>query len=155
MVRRVSKPAIVLAVLAVVMAGCGPKPGEGAASPAPAATSAAAPAAAPSAGAEPSKPSTGFEPSRDDLIAAGGDIAQDQCAVCHAIGTATRSPRPDAPPFNTVLARYDEKNLARGLIEGVKIGHETMPNFQFNPKAADALLAYLESIQVKPKPAKQ
>jgi len=46
-----------------------------------------------------------------------------------------------------LLARYDKDALANDLIEGIKLGHQDMPQFDFNVIAADALIAYLRSVQ--------
>ena len=80
-------------------------------------------------------------------IAEGRAIAQRECASCHALDRSTASPRADAPPMRDLLARYDKDALANDLIEGIKLGHQDMPQFDFNVIAADALVAYLRSIQ--------
>ena len=48
-----------------------------------------------------------------------------------------------------LLARYDENVLANDLIEGIKLGHPDMPQFDFSVLTADALVAYLMSVQVE------
>jgi mono/diheme cytochrome c family protein len=80
-------------------------------------------------------------------IADGRAVAQRECATCHALDQSTASPRADAPPMRDLLARYDKDVLANDLIEGIKLGHPDMPQFDFNVIAADALVAYLRSIQ--------
>jgi mono/diheme cytochrome c family protein len=80
-------------------------------------------------------------------VADGRAIAQRECATCHALDQSTASPRADAPPMRDLLARYDRDVLANDLIEGIKLGHQDMPQFDFNVIAADALVAYLRSIQ--------
>lgn len=84
------------------------------------------------------------------LISDGRDIADAHCAACHAVGSFGDSPSPDAPPFRTVLARYNEANLQSDLIEGIQVAHP-MPVFQINPQGVDALIAYLRTIQDTPK----
>ncbi|MBL8549937.1 MAG: cytochrome c [Hyphomonadaceae bacterium] len=79
-------------------------------------------------------------------IADGRAVAEAQCASCHAIGEYGDSPAPEAPVFRTILARYDAEALEQNLIEGILVSHP-MPEFQFNPQGADALIAYLRSIQ--------
>jgi hypothetical protein len=37
--------------------------------------------------------------------------------------------------------------LEEAFAEGVLVGHPSMPEFRFEPRDIDALLAYLESIQ--------
>ena len=76
----------------------------------------------------------------------GRDIAVSMCGGCHALDDADQSPRPDAPPLKNLLAGYDPDALTDDLINGVKMGHQDMPNFDFNVIATDALVAYLVSI---------
>jgi mono/diheme cytochrome c family protein len=87
------------------------------------------------------------EPAADpELVAAGRELVVRECATCHAIDNNLVSPKPDAPPMRTVLSRYDEEMLANDLIEGVRVGHDDMPHFDFNIIATDSLIAYLKSI---------
>lgn len=79
-------------------------------------------------------------------IADGRRIATAQCAACHAIDESSRSPNPAAPPLRDVLAIYDPDNLAYRFIDALRVGHDEMPLFDFDVRAADALVAYLESI---------
>lgn len=79
----------------------------------------------------------------------GRDIAEAQCAACHAVGPYGDSPNTSAPPFRTILTRYRADVLEEELIAGIQVAHP-MPEFQFNPQGADALIAYLQSIQESP-----
>lgn len=81
----------------------------------------------------------------------GRDIAEAQCAGCHAVGAYGDSPNSAAPPFRTVLSLYRAEVLEEELIQGIRVAHP-MPEFQFNPQGVDALIAYLQSIQ-EPAPA--
>lgn len=93
-------------------------------------------------------------PSQAALAADGREIAEAQCAGCHAIGPYGESPAPEAPPFRYALARYDSEVLKEELIQGIQVAHP-MPEFQFNPQSTDALIAYMQSIQQTPPPAAQ
>lgn len=86
------------------------------------------------------------EPSRQALVADGREIAEAQCAACHAVGPYGASPNVAAPPLRIVLSRYSADVLEQELIEGIRVAHP-MPEFQFNPQGTDALIAYLQSIQ--------
>lgn len=86
---------------------------------------------------------------QDELAASGRDIAEAQCAACHAIGEYGASPNPDAPVFRALFTRYQPDVLEEELIEGIRVSHP-MPEFQFNPQGTDALIAYLRSIQETP-----
>lgn len=87
--------------------------------------------------------------SPEALAQDGREIAEAQCAACHAVGRYGDSPAPEAPPFRRVLARYDSEVLEEELIQGIQVSHP-MPEFQFNPQSVDALIAYLQSIQETP-----
>jgi mono/diheme cytochrome c family protein len=58
------------------------------------------------------------------------------------------SANPRAPVFRTILARYNRDVLTRELVDGMTVAHAPMPQFKFDPKGTDALVAYLQSIQV-------
>lgn len=46
-----------------------------------------------------------------------------------------------------ILANYRSDVLAQDMIAGLHVSHQDMPEFTFNPQGADALIAYLRSIQ--------
>lgn len=79
----------------------------------------------------------------------GRSIAEAQCAACHAVGTYGESPNAASPPFRNLLSRYRAEVLEEELINGIRVAHP-MPEFQFNPQSADALIAYLRTIQETP-----
>jgi mono/diheme cytochrome c family protein len=81
-----------------------------------------------------------------DLIADGRDIAEAQCAACHAVGPYGDSPNAAAPPLRVVLSRHNADVLEEELIAGIQVAHP-MPEFQFNPRGVDALIAYLRAIR--------
>lgn len=84
-----------------------------------------------------------------DLAASGRQIVQRECMPCHAIDRSSAGSYPDAPPLNSVLSRYNRESLAEDFISGVRVGHRNMPVFDFNVIAADAVIAYLESISTE------
>ncbi|HRK63075.1 MAG TPA: cytochrome c [Terricaulis sp.] len=86
------------------------------------------------------------EPTQAALARDGRDIAEAQCAACHSVGEYGESAMPNAPAFRSVLSRYRADVLEEELIQGIQVNHQ-MPDFQFNPQGADALIAYLQSIQ--------
>ena len=83
---------------------------------------------------------------KEGMVADGRAIAETQCASCHAVGVSGQSAAQGAPPFRYVLSRYDGASLTENLVEGIRVAH-AMPEFQFDPKGADALIAYLGTIQ--------
>ncbi|MBC7768245.1 MAG: cytochrome c [Phycisphaerales bacterium] len=89
------------------------------------------------------------EPGLEAIASDGRDIAEAQCAACHAVGAYGDSPNPAAPQFRTILSRYRADVLEEELIAGIQVAHP-MPTFQFNPQGADALISYLRSVQEPP-----
>jgi mono/diheme cytochrome c family protein len=80
-------------------------------------------------------------------VAQGRSIAETRCISCHAIGETGESRNPEAPPLRTLSERYPVNALEEAFAEGMLVGHPGMPEFRFEPREIDALLAYLESIQ--------
>lgn len=92
-----------------------------------------------------------IEPSgRTDLdpeqVQAGQRIAERECASCHSIDRTSISPNRSAPPLREVLAMNDSEFLAYRFIEAMRITHDKMPLFDFDVRSADALIAYIQSI---------
>ena len=77
----------------------------------------------------------------------GEASARRLCASCHAIRVTGDSPHPAAPAFRTLGDRMDLDELARRLRRGLLTGHEDMPMFRFERDDADAMAAYIRSIQ--------
>ena len=83
-----------------------------------------------------------------DLSNKGEVIVRENCARCHAVGLTGESPNAEAPPFRVLSQSYPVESLAESLAEGIMSGHPDMPVFVFKPHDVDAIIAYLESIQV-------
>jgi len=77
----------------------------------------------------------------------GQVIAQGLCSRCHAIETTGESPLSAAPRFRSLDARTDLGKLAQRIRGGLLTGHEDMPMFRFDRDDADAMVAYIRSIQ--------
>lgn len=84
---------------------------------------------------------------QEDWVAEGKALAEASCARCHAIGTEGESTHETAPPFRTLSERYPVGDLEEALVEGIVSGHEDMPEFVFAPEEAEALIAYMQSVQ--------
>lgn len=78
----------------------------------------------------------------------GREIAELNCAGCHAIALHDTSAHREAPPFRELAQRYPLDALEEAFAEGIYTGHPDMPAFEASPEQIDALLAYLETIQV-------
>lgn len=81
-----------------------------------------------------------------ELVAEGRRIAERECSSCHAIDPSSVSPPTGAPPLRDLLFLNDPDLVAYRLIDAIRMGHDKMPVFDFDVRAADALIAYLETI---------
>ena len=86
-----------------------------------------------------------------EMLAAGAQIAQAQCGACHNTNQTGPSPLPGAPEFRRISALYRLDVLREELQQGVHVGAAEMPKFSLTLAEIDALSAYLDSIQEKPK----
>ncbi len=86
----------------------------------------------------------------DGSVVAGERLVVEKCALCHAVGRAGSSPKPDAPPFRSLHLKYPLDHLAEALAEGITTGHPDMPEFVFATDEIAAILAYIEDISDPP-----
>lgn len=77
----------------------------------------------------------------------GAALVDVYCGVCHATGAEGDSPHEMAPPFRTLHERYDVGDLEEALVEGLVSGHPDMPEFEFQPEQAAAIVEYLRSLE--------
>jgi cytochrome c len=77
----------------------------------------------------------------------GEVIARGLCSPCHAIDATGESKLPAAPRFRSLDIRTDLSKLAQRIREGLMTGHEDMPVFRSGRDDADAMVAYIRSIQ--------
>lgn len=91
-------------------------------------------------------PGVNFDGKDPLQVAAGRDVAEKQCASCHAIDRTSASPNRNAPPLRDVLAVNDPDRLAYRFIDAMRVGHDEMPLFDFDVRSADALIAFIQSI---------
>ena len=83
-----------------------------------------------------------------ELVGQGQAMAETLCSGCHAIGLTGESPNPESMPFRQISWHYPVEMLAESLAEGIMVAHPRMPQWEFEPQQIDALLAYLETVQV-------
>ena len=79
-------------------------------------------------------------------ISAGKILAEKLCAKCHSVAKTGASPNDKAPPFRTFAQKWPIENLEEALAEGIVVGAHIMPEFEFEPKDIDSLLAYIGSL---------
>jgi cytochrome c len=92
---------------------------------------------------------------QDEPKQQGQALLAAHCARCHAIALTGDSPHRQAPPFRTLGQKYPVDWLGEALGEGLSTGHPDMPEFVFQPQEINAILTYLQSIQIPkqiPKP---
>jgi mono/diheme cytochrome c family protein len=77
----------------------------------------------------------------------GKRLSQRLCGECHAIEQSGASPMPAAPRFRELDNRLDLSQLPRRIRNGLLSGHQDMPMFRFSRDDADAIVAYMRSIQ--------
>lgn len=83
----------------------------------------------------------------DDAIATGHRLVAELCSGCHAVEATGESPLPEAPRFRDLHERYDVEMLSEALVEGIVTAHPEMPQFSFEPQQAEAIVAYLKSLE--------
>jgi mono/diheme cytochrome c family protein len=77
----------------------------------------------------------------------GRVLAVRLCAQCHAIGKNDASHRTGAPPLRQIERRVNLDTFASRLRQGLMSSHYDMPEFRFSREDAQAMVAYLRSIQ--------
>ncbi|MXN63834.1 c-type cytochrome [Stappia sp. GBMRC 2046] len=85
-------------------------------------------------------------PGKSDLEL-GRQLAQENCARCHATGESGESPLTGAPAFRDLSKRYPVETLEEALAEGIITGHPDMPEFILQPDEIAAFIGYLKTIQ--------
>src|SRR5690349_1987298 len=77
----------------------------------------------------------------------GQTLVRANCNRCHATDKVGPSPRKIAPPFRELHLRYPIEDLQESLVEGIRTGHDNMPEFRFDVGQATDILAYLKSLE--------
>lgn len=80
-------------------------------------------------------------------VETGRALVSMYCADCHAIGATGTSRLAIAPPFRELYLRYDVEFLSEALVEGIVTAHPDMPEFEFDPDQAAAIIAYLKTLE--------
>ncbi len=91
-------------------------------------------------------PATNIAGGLTGSAAEGRAVAADLCAGCHAIDAVGESPLASAPPFRTILSKYESNVLAADLQSGVLMNHPDLPYVYLSDQSARAVVAYLETL---------
>jgi mono/diheme cytochrome c family protein len=75
----------------------------------------------------------------------GQMLAAQLCAGCHAIRPGQNSPKPDAPPFASIVAK-DAYNIFT-LRSFLRTPHWTSTNLSLRPDDNEAIASYIMSLQ--------
>lgn len=90
-------------------------------------------------------------PARGDeemaAIQRGKELAQLLCMRCHAIEGPGPGEEEKSPPFSTLVPKLTLEGVADQLLEGLSLGHEPMPTWEFSEQQALDLLLYIESVK--------
>ncbi len=87
-------------------------------------------------------------PASSQEFAPGQSLAAERCGRCHAIDKNTAaSPHDSAPPFADIVQFYPPEALSEAFSEGIMVGHEDMPEFQFSDEEVRQLINYLKSLE--------
>lgn len=76
----------------------------------------------------------------------GHDLVKKYCSHCHATEATGDSPLAAAPHFRDLHLRYDVEFLSEALVEGIVTAHPEMPQFEFDPDQAAAIIEYLQTL---------
>jgi mono/diheme cytochrome c family protein len=69
------------------------------------------------------------------------------CARCHAIDKVSESPLKLAPAFRTLHLRYPVESLQEAFAEGIRTGHDNMPEFRLEGDQIGDVIAYLKTLE--------
>ena len=83
----------------------------------------------------------------DDPVAKGHALVETYCSRCHATEITGDGPLSAAPKLRELYLRYDVELLSEALVEGIVTAHPDMLQFQFDPIDAEAIIAYLKSLE--------
>jgi mono/diheme cytochrome c family protein len=76
---------------------------------------------------------------------AGSELAEEVCAVCHAVSERQVDPEVGAPSFAEVTAHPSVTALS--LRAFLQTPHATMPNLRLTPEETDNIIAYLLTLK--------
>lgn len=81
-----------------------------------------------------------------DSIKRGLELSQLLCMKCHAISGLGPGREEKSPPFASLIDKLTLEGVADQLLEGLPLGHDPMPRWEFSEQQAEDLLLYIEYI---------
>ena len=82
-------------------------------------------------------------------IQRGKELAQLLCVRCHAIEGPGPGKEEKSPPFSTLVPKLTLEGVADQLLEGLPLGHDPMPKWEFSEQQATDLLLYIDSVRAE------
>lgn len=77
----------------------------------------------------------------------GLNFVRANCSRCHAIDKVSESPLRIAPPFRTLHLKYPVEFLQESFAEGIRTGHDNMPEFRLDTDQIGDVIAYLKTLE--------
>jgi cytochrome c len=77
----------------------------------------------------------------------GQTLVRANCSRCHSTDKVSASPLKIAPPFRDLHLRYPIEDLQESLVEGIRTGHDNMPEFRFDVGQATDIIAFIKSLE--------
>ncbi len=81
-----------------------------------------------------------------DSIKRGLELSQLLCMKCHAISGPGPGREEKSPPFASLIDKLTVEGVADQLLEGLPLGHDPMPRWEFSEQQAEDLMLYIEYI---------
>ena len=77
----------------------------------------------------------------------GLNFVRANCARCHSIDKVSESPLKIAPPFRTLHLKYPVESLQEAFAEGIRTGHQNMPEFRLEGDQIGDMIAFLKTLE--------
>ena len=90
---------------------------------------------------------TGIASANAQSVQRGLNFVRANCARCHAIDKVSESPLKLAPPFRTLHLKYPVESLQESFAEGIRTGHDNMPEFRLDGDQIGDVIAYLKTLE--------
>lgn len=90
---------------------------------------------------------TGIAGANAQSVQRGLNYLRANCARCHAIDKVSESPLKLAPAFRTLHLKYPVESLQESFAEGIRTGHDNMPEFRLDGDQIGDVIAYLKTLE--------
>jgi mono/diheme cytochrome c family protein len=77
----------------------------------------------------------------------GLNFVRANCARCHSIDKVSESPLAIAPPFRELHKRYPIESLQEAFAEGIRTGHDNMPEYRLDGDQIGDVIAYFKTLE--------